>query len=339
MSKRIVSGVRPTGRLHLGNYVGTLKNWVKLQNEEEYECFFFVADWHSLTTGFEHAEQVGCNLFNVFYDLMAIGLDPERSALFLQSAISGHSELFLIYSMITPMGWLERNPTVKEMVRDYDIKEHINYGLIGYPVLQAADITLYKGEYVPIGKDQLPHLELTREIVRRFNHLYGSIFPEPKELLTDFPVLKALDGRRMSKTLGNAIPVVASEQEIWSAVKSAVTDPSRVYRNDPGHPDICNVYHYFEVFFKNEARSMDLQESCIKGAIGCMDCKKKLSALLNGMLLPFYERKQLLMQEPEKVKEMIETCNTKADRIARKTIQEIKEKFGFKVECHESKEN
>ncbi len=335
MSKRIVSGVRPTGRLHLGNYVGTLKNWVKLQNLNEYDCFFFVADWHSLTTGFEHADQVGCNLLNVFYDLMAIGLDPEKSVLFLQSAISGHSELFLIYSMITPMGWLERNPTVKEMVRDYDIKEHINYGLIGYPVLQAADITLYKGEYVPIGKDQLPHLELTREIVRRFNHLYGCIFPEPQELLTDFPVLKALDGRRMSKTLGNAIPVVASEEEIWSAVKNAVTDPARVYRNDPGHPDICNVFHYFQVFFKNEAEEMELQTACSKGAIGCMDCKKKLSALLSSMLLPFYEKKQSLIQESGKVKEMINAGSSKANVVAKETIQEIKNLFGFKVDCHE----
>ena len=335
MGNRVVSGVRPTGRLHLGNYVGTLQNWVKLQNSEKYECYFFVADWHSLTTGYENPTQVGCNLLNVFMDLMAIGLDPEKVVLFLQSSIPGHSELFLIYSMITPMGWLERNPTVKDMIRDYDMKEHVNYGLIGYPVLQAADITLYKGNYVPIGKDQLPHLELTREIVRRFNAFYGEVFPEPQELLTEFPVLKGLDGRRMSKTLGNTIPIICDKEELWQTVKNAVTDPARVYRSDPGHPEICNVFHYYSVFFQNEIRDTDLENNCRKGTIGCMDCKKQLCNSLFSMLQPFYEKKQDLMQKPVWVKELIMHSSLTAEKISSQTIQEVKNLFGFKAVCYE----
>jgi tryptophanyl-tRNA synthetase len=335
MSNRVVSGVRPTGRLHLGNYVGTLQNWVNLQNNSDYDCYFFVADWHSLTTGFEHAGQVGCNLMNVFMDLLSIGIQPEKAVLFLQSSVAGHSELFLIYSMITPMGWLERNPTVKEMVRDYELKEHINYGLIGYPVLQAADIALYKGNYVPIGKDQLPHLEMTREIVRKFNHLYGEVFPEPKELLTSNPVLRGLDGRRMSKTLGNTIPIIASKEELWDIVKNAVTDPARVYKTDPGHPDICNVCHYYSVFFQQQACDLELISSCEKGAIGCMDCKKKLAALLTEMLAPFYEKKQELMLRLNDVKSMIYEGNKKAARVAEKTMDEVKSLFGFKVDCND----
>lgn len=331
MAKRVVSGVRPTGRLHLGNYVGTLQNWVKLQNSPEYDCYFFVADWHSLTTGYERANEIGSNLMNVFMDLLAIGIDPDKAVLFLQSSVPGHSELFLIYSMITPMGWLERNPTVKEMVRDYDLKEQVNFGLLGYPVLQAADITLYKGEYVPIGKDQLPHLELTREIVRRFQNLYGNVFPEPQELLTEHPVLKGLDGRRMSKTLGNTIPVISSKEEVWEAVKNAVTDPARVYKNDPGHPEICNVYHYFQSFFQKEAKEFCISEACSKGAIGCMDCKRKLSELLSTMLDPFYQKKQTLLSDVSKVREVILEGNKKANGVAQQTIDEIKTMFQFTV--------
>jgi tryptophanyl-tRNA synthetase len=331
MAKRVVSGVRPTGRLHLGNYVGTLQNWVKLQNTPEYDCFFFVADWHSLTTGYEHANEIGSKIMNVFMDLLAIGLDPEKATLFLQSSVPGHSELFLIFSMITPMGWLERNPTVKEMVRDYDLKEQVNLGLLGYPVLQAADITLYKGEYVPIGKDQLPHLELSREIVRKFQYLYGNIFPEPKELLTDHPVLKGLDGKRMSKTLGNTIPVISSKDEIWEAVKNAITDPARVYKTDPGHPEICNVYHYYTTFFQKEANEAMLSEECSKGAIGCMDCKRKLTDLLSKMLDPFYQKKQCLLNEPARVRDLIREGNEKANLISQQTIDEVKTLFQFTV--------
>lgn len=184
--KRVVSGARPTGRLHMGNYFGSLKNWVQIQNSRQYDCYFFVADLHSLTTAYENPKDVGNRLFDMYCEMLAIGLDPEKSILFFQSQIPQHSELFLFFSMITPISWLERNPTVKDMIRDLDLKDNVNFGLIGYPVLQASDIALYKGDFVPIGKDQLPHLEITREIVRRFNYLYGETFPEPKELLTIF---------------------------------------------------------------------------------------------------------------------------------------------------------
>jgi tryptophanyl-tRNA synthetase len=329
---KVVSGARPTGRLHIGNYFGSLKNWVCIQNENKFDCFFFIADWHSLTTAYENPAQVGDNLFPVFVDMLSVGLDPTRSTLFLQSCIPQHSELFLIYSMITPVSWLERNPTVKDMVRDLGIHENVNLGLLGYPVLQASDITLYKGNFVPIGKDQLPHLEITREIVRRFNALYGNVFPEPQELLTDNPYLIGLDGRKMSKSLGNTIPVTASEEEIWGAVKNAVTDPERVYRKDPGHPQICNVYKYFQVFFPEYLPS--LREECEKAVIGCMDCKKKLAQTITQHLLPFYEKKLTLTASEatkQRVREQLFEGSVRASVIAKETMKEIKDIFHFEV--------
>ena len=207
-TKRIVSGVRTTGRLHLGNYLGSLKNWVKIQEEKKYECFWFLANYHALTTGFEKPQLAGDFLVPLYADLMAIGLDPDESTIFIQSDIPGHSELFLIFSMITPLGWVERNPTVKDMIRDYDVKTNVTYGLLGYPVLQAADIALYKGDMVPVGKDQLPHLELSREVVRRFNNLYGNFFPEPSAKLTDIPLLNGLlvDYQRIFGHFGSLRP-------------------------------------------------------------------------------------------------------------------------------------
>jgi tryptophanyl-tRNA synthetase len=329
---RVVSGARPTGRLHIGNYFGSLKNWVRIQNENQYDCYFFIADWHSLTTAYENPSLVGDNLFSVFVDMLSVGLDPEKSTLFLQSLIPQHSELFLIYSMITPVSWLERNPTVKEMIRDLDIHENVNLGLLAYPVLQASDITLYKGNFVPIGKDQLPHLEITREIVRRFNTFYGNVFPEPMELLTDNPYLIGLDGRKMSKSLGNTIPITSNTEEIWEIVKNAVTDPGRVYRKDPGHPEICNVYKYYQVFAPESLG--DLKTNCENASIGCMDCKKKLSSTISSYLLPFYEKKMQLTsseQSKKQVREYLIEGSEKAKKIAISTIQEIKDIFHFEV--------
>lgn len=332
MKLRVVSGARPTGRLHIGNYFGSLKNWVRIQNENNFDCYFFIADWHSLTTAYENPSTVGDNLFSVFVDMLSVGLDPEKSTLFLQSYIPQHSELFLVYSMITPVSWLERNPTVKEMIRDLDIHENVNLGLLAYPVLQASDITLYKGNFVPIGKDQLPHLEITREIVRRFNTFYGNVFPEPMELLTDNPYLIGLDGRKMSKSLGNTIPLTASPEEIWDIVKNAITDPGRVYRKDPGHPEICNVYKYFQVFAPDTLS--ELKNDCECARIGCMDCKKKLSSTISSYLAPFYEKKMQLTDSEEnkkQVREYLINGSEKAKKIAISTIREIKDIFHFEV--------
>jgi len=330
--KRVVSGVRPTGRLHLGNYIGTLRNWVDLQNSTQYEYFYFVADLHSLTTSFKDPKAVGDSLLDVFIELMAVGIDPEKSILFLQSAIKEHCELFMLFSMVTPVSWLERNPTVKEMIRDYDIKENVNFGLLGYPILQAADITLYKGDFVPIGKDQLPHLELTREIVRRFNNIYGYFFPEPEALLTDVPYLPGLDGRKMSKTLGNAISITASEDEICDAVKNAVTDPARVYRTDKGHPNVCNVFKYYEVF--NRGRVLEIRKSCEEALVGCTDCKKLLAKALSDLVKPIRERKLEIIERDKRegfVKDIIITGTKKAEIVAKGTILEIMDRFHMRL--------
>jgi tryptophanyl-tRNA synthetase len=234
--------------------------------------------------------------------------------------------------MITPVSWLERNPTVKDMIRDLGIHENVNLGLLAYPVLQASDITLYKGNFVPIGKDQLPHLEITREIVRRFNSFYGNVFPEPQELLTDNPYLIGLDGRKMSKSLGNTIPITASSTEIWEIVKNAVTDPGRVYRKDPGHPEICNVFKYYQVFAPNDLA--ELKTDCENAMIGCMDCKKKLSSTISDYLAPFYEKKMQLTSTEEskkQVRDCLISGSEKAKKIAFSTIQEIKDIFHFEV--------
>lgn len=330
--KRVVSGIRPTGKLHIGNYLGTLKNWVEIQNKLEFDCFYFVADFHSLTTSYNDPTSVGDNLFNIFIDLLSIGIDPEKSTLFLQSAIKEHSELFLIFSMITPISWLERNPTVKEMIRDYDLKENVNLGLLGYPVLQAADITLYKGNYVPIGKDQLPHLELTREIVRKFNNIYGDTFPEPEALLTNVPYLPGLDGRKMSKSLGNTISITANDSEIRDSVRNAITDPARVYRTDKGHPDVCNVFKYYEVF--NNKRASEIRKDCEEALIGCTDCKKLLTEIISNFVKPIRERRIEIVEREKKegfVKDVVFTGAKRAELVANRTINEILQKFHMKL--------
>lgn len=329
---RVVSGARPTGRLHLGNYFGSLKNWVRVQNTNQYDCFFFIADLHSLTTAYEKAAETGERLLDMYCEMLAIGLNPEQSTIFIQSQIPQHSELFLYFSMITPISWLERNPTVKDMIRDYDLKDNVNFGLIGYPVLQASDIALYKGEYVPVGKDQLPHLEITREIVRRFNNLYGNVFPEPKELLTDTPCLSGLDGKKMSKSLGNTIYLTSSEEEIENSVKMAVTDPARVYRKDKGHPEVCNVYKYHILFTPEKGE--ELNTACREATIGCSECKNQLKNTLNQFLGPFREKKYDLLATSNKKANLLDLLmenQKKAQKEALSVIDEIKHLFHFEV--------
>lgn len=330
--KRVVSGARPTGRLHIGNYFGALKNWVQIQNAHQYDCYFFIADLHSLTTAYENPQEVGDRLWNIYTEMLSIGLDPNQSVIFFQSQIPQHAELFLFFSMITPISWLERNPTVKDMIRDYDLKDNVNFGLIGYPVLQASDIALYKGDFVPIGKDQLPHLEITREIVRRFNYLYGETFPEPKELLADIPCLSGLDGKKMSKSLGNTIYLTATEEEIENCVKQAVTDPGRVYRQDKGNPEICNVYKYHFLF--EPQKQEELSQACKEATIGCAECKKNLKQVLNQFIAPFREKKSSFNASSGIKKQMLDQLRLnqeKAQKIALTVIQEVKSKFHFEV--------
>jgi tryptophanyl-tRNA synthetase len=330
--KRIVSGARTTGRLHIGNYLGSLKNWVQIQNENTYDCFWFLANYHALTTDYANPQNAGDQLIELYADLLAIGLDPDRSTIFIQSDVPGHAELFLIFSMITPIGWVERNPTVKEMIHDYDLKTNVTHGLLGYPILQAADIALYKGHFVPVGKDQLPHLELSREIVRRFNHLYGEFFPEPQEKLTEVPLLKGLDGKKMSKSLRNTIFLTATEKEIEIAVKSAITDPGRVYRTDPGKPEICNVFSYYQIL--DPLSVEEIREGCKSASLGCVQCKKHMMKVLNDFIAPIRDKKNDLMNTPEgrsTIQYSIQNGKAKAQMVAKQTIQEIKELFHFEV--------
>jgi len=285
MRRRIFSGARPTGRLHLGNYLGALQNWVNLQSD--YDCVYCVVDIHALTT-LENTSELSRNVHEMVLDCLSAGIDPDKSIFFAQSHVPEVTELHTLLSMFTPLSWLLRVPTFKDKVKLQP--ENVNYGLVGYPVLMTADIVLYKAEVVPVGEDQLPHLELAREIVRRFNNLFGETFPEPVAKLTNFPLVLGLDGKeKMSKQLGNDIELALTEEETEARVRGAVTDPARRYRDDPGHPDICNVFRlhgYFNPFGQD-----DLAEQCRGAKIGCVDCKKQLAREINTTLRPFRERR------------------------------------------------
>jgi len=248
---RILSGLRPTGKVHIGSLVGALQNWVRLQ--DEYECFFEIADWHALTTTDSRAEDLSVLIREVAVDWLVCGLDPEKSTLFIQSQVPEHAELHVLLSMIVPVSWLDRNPTLKEQVRDLDLRGKVSYGLLGYPVLQTADIVAYRANAVPVGEDQLAHLELSREIVRRFNKLYGKVFPEPEALLTEFPKVPGTDGRKMSKSLDNTILISDPPDAIKTKVGKAFTDPKKIYKGDKGHPDKCPIFAYHVLFNPDEA--------------------------------------------------------------------------------------
>jgi tryptophanyl-tRNA synthetase len=265
----MLSGMRPTGRLHLGNYFGALSNWVRLQ--DRYECFFFVADWHALTTDYARGNDLRENSLQVAIDYLAAGLDPERSAIFVQSAIPEHAELHLLFSMVTPLGWLERVPSYKDMQESLGQDIH-TYGFLGYPVLQSADILMYKAAAVPVGEDQVAHVELTREIARRFNHLYGPLFPEPASILTSTPKLPGTDGRKMSKSYGNTIPLGAPPDAVRQAMLTMMTDPARKRRTDPGNPEVCPVFGYHKVL-SDEKTIGDVDQGCRSAGIGCVECK------------------------------------------------------------------
>lgn len=321
MKKRILSGMRPTGKLHLGHLVGALDNWVKMQ--DEYECFFMVADWHALMGEYEKPEVLSEFAIDNVIDWISAGIDPKKAVLFIQSQVKEHLDLYMIFSCMTPLGLLERCPTYKEQLREVKTRDLHTYGFLGYPVLQAADILLYKSDKVPVGEDQLPHLELTREIARRFNNLYGKdIFPSPDAILTKTPRLLGLDGRKMSKSYNNTINLSDSIDEVNKKVGSMITDPKRIKLSDKGHPDVCNVYSYYLEFapqLKDEA-----YDWCTNAKIGCTECKKKLASNILTMLKPIHERRQDLLKEKNKIKDILADGQLKAVSFARETIAEAK---------------
>ena len=320
--KRILSGMRPTGKLHLGHYVGALENWVKLQYE--YESFHLIADYHVLTTNPDSSE-IYQNTLEMVMDWLATGLNPEVAPIFRQSQIKEHAELFLIFSMLITKARLERNPTLKDQVRDLNI-EHVIYGHLGYPVLQSADILLYKGEVVPVGEDQVPHIEITREIARRFNNQYGKVFPEPEPLLTKFSRLPGLDGQaKMSKSLGNTILLSDSADEVQNKIRKAVTDPQKVRRNDPGHPEVCTIFTYHKRF--NPEEIPEIEASCRSGELGCVDCKLKCTAKINEFLEPIRTKRAEYENNLDLVKDVLSEGEKKAKKVAKQTMSEVHEKM------------
>lgn len=321
MKKRVFSGFRPTGRQHIGNYLGAVQNFIALQ--DEYDCIYCVVDIHALTT-LEDTSSLQRDIYEMVLDWLAAGIDAEKSIVFIQSHVPQVMELHTLFSMITPLGWLLRVPTFKEKVK---MQPHnVNYGLVGYPVLMTADIALYKGEVIPVGEDQLPHLELAREIVRRFNSIYGHVFPEPQAKLTSFPLVLGLDGvQKMSKSLNNHIEIAASPDEISRRVMTAVTDPARRYRSDPGHPEVCNVFRLHSFF--TPARVEEIASDCRGARIGCVNCKKILAQSISSNFEPFRERRALLASKPDYVAQVLADGAQRAEIIARETLSEVKEKM------------
>lgn len=322
MKKEIVlSGMRSTGQLHLGNYFGALDNWIKLQND--YDCFFFVADWHALTTGYEDTAEIKDNITNLMVDWLSSGIDPEKCTIFIQSRVKEHAELHLLFSMFTPLSWLFRCPSYKDQISQMKDKNITTYGFLGYPCLQAADILMYKAQYVPVGEDQLPHLELTREIARRFNSLYGNVFPEPQPKLTKAKVLPGIDGRKMSKSYNNTIALSDSPDTVRKKVKMMVTDPARIRKDDPGHPDVCTVFEFNKVF--NESGIPELENQCKNGKIGCVQCKKNLADRIVTFMQPIYEKRHELLKNQGLVREVVENGIRKAQKVAEATMEEVRE--------------
>jgi tryptophanyl-tRNA synthetase len=333
--QRILSGMRPTGKLHLGNYVGALANWVKLQ--DQYDCFFFIADWHALTTDYADTSEVKQNSIEVILDYLAAGLDPERCTMFIQSHVPQHAELHLLLSMITPLGWLERVPTYKEQQENIANKDLTTYGFLGYPVLMSADILLYQGEFVPVGVDQVAHVEITREIARRFNGFYPRnpkpgdrdpqrtyVFPEPQALLTPSPKLPGTDGRKMSKSYGNSILMSDPEPVIRQKLKTMVTDPARVRRTDPGNPDVCPVGDVHKIF-SSEDTLQKVYAGCRSAGIGCIECKTWAADSLMRALAPMQERRRHYEENPRDAWAILEDGAVRARRAAEATMEEARE--------------
>jgi tryptophanyl-tRNA synthetase len=327
--KRVLSGMRSTGKLHLGNYVGALDNWVRMQ--DEYECFFEVADWHALTTDYADTSRVKQNSLEVALDWLAAGLDPEKSVIFIQSHVPAHAELHLLFSMITPLGWLERVPTYKEQRENIKDKDLGTYGFLGYPVLQSADILVYKADVVPVGEDQVAHVELTREIARRFNGFYGEVFPEPQSLLTVAPKLPGTDGRKMSKSYGNTVMLTDPEPVVRQKLKTMVTDPARVRRSDPGNPDVCPVGDLHKIFSSAETIEK-VNSGCRSAGIGCIECKGWAADALVQLLAPMQERRRKFEETPRLAWDILEAGTERARKAAGETMDDVRSAMGMSLQ-------
>lgn len=324
--KRVLSGMQPSGRLHLGNLIGALKNWVELQ--DRFECYYFVADWHALTTGYTNPSAIKDSTIDLLVNFLSAGLDPERSTIFIQSMVQDHAELHILLSMITPLGWLERVPTYKEKQQEIQDKDINSYGFLGYPVLQTADIVIYRAHYVPVGIDQVPHLELSREIARRFNNLYGEVFPEPEALLTEFPKVLGVDGRKMSKSYDNAIYLSDSKEVVEQKIKTMMTDPARVRRTDKGDPEKCPVYQLHR-FFSNSSELQETAEGCKTASIGCIDCKRILIKNVVERLNPLWDKRETLLGDPKRLMEIAHAGSQKAKAVTSETMALVKEAMGL----------
>jgi tryptophanyl-tRNA synthetase len=330
--RRVLSGMRSTGKLHLGNYVGALQNWVRMQ--DQYDCFFFIADWHALTTDYADTSHIKENSVEVLLDWLAAGLDPERCVMFIQSHVPAHAELHLLLSMITPLGWLERVPTYKEQKENIKEKDLGTYGFLGYPVLQSADILIYKADVVPVGEDQVAHVELTREIARRFNGFYSAkraaVFPEPQSLLTPTPKLPGTDGRKMSKSYGNAIMLSDPESVVRQKLKTMVTDPARVRRTDPGNPDLCPVGDLHKIFSSPETMAK-VNAGCRSAGIGCIECKGWAADALVQVLNPMQERRQKYADNPRLAWDILEAGSARARDVAGATMNEVRDAMNISL--------
>ena len=313
--------MRPTGPLHLGNLHGALSNWKSMQ--DDYECFFFIADWHALTSDYDITAPIQGNIMDIFIDWLSVGLSPDKCTLFVQSHIKEHAELSLLLSMITPLPWLERNPTYKEQIAELKNKDLSTFGFLGYPVLQAADIIIYKANGVPVGIDQAPHVELTREIARRFNHFYGDIFPIPETILTETPKILGIDRRKMSKSYHNAIFLSDTPQEIRDKVSQMITDPQRARRTDPGDPDVCNVFSFHRLY-SDQQTVQRIDRECRKAQIGCVECKQMMAENLIKRLEPVYEQRAYYEAHPDTVRTIIDDGDQRARLVARETMEQVR---------------
>jgi len=324
MTETVLSGLRPTGRVHLGNYFGALKNWVDLQDTGSYNCFFFVADIHALTTDYADTAALAAYTREAVLDWLAVGLDPRKATVFLQSRVPQHAELALYFSMITPLGWLERVPTYKDQIEQLRSKDLATHGFLGYPVLMTADIAVYRANLVPVGEDQASHLEICREIVRRFNSLYGEVFPEPRALYTPTPKINGIDGRKMSKSYNNTIGVTEPAESVAEKVMAMVTDPARARRQDPGNPDNCNLFP-FHVLNSPPGEVKIVDEECRPAARGCVDCKKHLISHLNPALEVFRrKREELLASSADVVREVLHAGDARARTVAEETMERVR---------------
>jgi tryptophanyl-tRNA synthetase len=322
MASRVLSGMQPSGLMHLGNLLGALENWKTLQ--AQHECFFFVADWHALSTNYADTSRLKEFNQELLIDWLAAGIDPNRATVFMQSHVPEHAILHLLLSMIIPIPWLERNPTYKEKQDEIKEKDLSTYGFLGYPVLQAADILLYKPDLVPVGKDQLPHLELTREVGRRFNSLYTPVFPEPKEYLTQFPKVIGIDGRKMSKSYHNTINLSDTEPTVRQKLKTMVTDPARVRRTDKGNPELCPVYDFHKIF-STDSTIKQVDTDCRTAAIGCIDCKKQVADAMVERFSPMWETRAAVTAHPKQTQDVVEEGRKRASSVANETMREVKE--------------